>query len=211
MGAPQKNLGGRPTKATAAATAPRILDAARAAFALRGVAGASLDEIARELRVSKHTIYRRFPNKLALLEAVVERDIVWFRAELSAAAASAEDALEALRRTALRYVEIGVRQDHAALYLAVQTESSVAPTLRDRLAAWSQTALAPLSEALTRAGDAGLLEAGVRAQSLEILVDLLEGVNNRRRFGAVRDEDLARTFELRWVIFTKAFAPPIAR
>lgn len=51
----------------------RILDAAEAIFAERGVDGARVDEIARVAGVNKALIYYYFEGKAQLLEAVMER------------------------------------------------------------------------------------------------------------------------------------------
>ena len=60
-----------------------------------------MDEIATAVGVTKHTIYRRYPSKAALLEAVVQRDIARFAGEMQAnsdqAAAEAGDPVEALK------------------------------------------------------------------------------------------------------------------
>ena len=50
----------------------RILDAAAGIFAAQGFAGASVERVASECGVGKDTIYRRFPSKVALFDAVVE-------------------------------------------------------------------------------------------------------------------------------------------
>ena len=92
---------GRPTREEAAAINDRVLDGARAAFCRQGISGASMDEIATAVGVTKHTIYRRYPSKAALLEAVVQRDIARFAGEMQAnsdqAAAEAGDPVEALK------------------------------------------------------------------------------------------------------------------
>jgi AcrR family transcriptional regulator len=65
---------GRPTKKRAGEVDERILDAARRVILQRGLAGASIDEIARLARAGKPTIYARFPGKEALFAAVVLRN-----------------------------------------------------------------------------------------------------------------------------------------
>jgi len=50
-----------------------ILDAALALFIEHGVAGASLEKIARRARVAKTSIYRRWPSREALLAQAIER------------------------------------------------------------------------------------------------------------------------------------------
>jgi AcrR family transcriptional regulator len=52
-----------------------ILDAALSQFAARGFADARMEDVAREARVSKGTVYLYYPTKMALFEALVRRDI----------------------------------------------------------------------------------------------------------------------------------------
>src|SRR5580692_4703143 len=66
---------GRPPRERAGEVDARILDAARRVFLERGLAGASIDEIANVARAGKPTIYARFPNKEALFAAVVLRNV----------------------------------------------------------------------------------------------------------------------------------------
>jgi AcrR family transcriptional regulator len=62
---------GRPSRESAGEVDERILRAARRVFLERGLAGASIDEIAGIARAGKPTIYARFPNKKALFTAVI--------------------------------------------------------------------------------------------------------------------------------------------
>ena len=61
---------GRPPRERAGEVDARILAAARRVFLERGLAGASIDEIASIARAGKPTIYARFPDKEALFAAV---------------------------------------------------------------------------------------------------------------------------------------------
>jgi AcrR family transcriptional regulator len=63
---------GRPPRDKAGEVDQRILAAARTVFLENGLAGASIDEIARLARAGKPTIYARFPTKEALFAAVVK-------------------------------------------------------------------------------------------------------------------------------------------
>ena len=71
---------GRPPRELAGKVDDRILDTARRVFLERGLAGASIDEIARLARAGKPTIYARFPTKEALFKAVVMRNAANARA-----------------------------------------------------------------------------------------------------------------------------------
>jgi AcrR family transcriptional regulator len=66
---------GRPPRELAGEVNVRILDAARDLFFERGLAGASMDEIASRARAGKPTLYIRFSTKEALFTAVVMRSI----------------------------------------------------------------------------------------------------------------------------------------
>ncbi len=60
----------RPLRADAQRNYQRLVTAASAAFAEHGADDASLEEIARRAGVGIGTLYRHFPNRQALLEAV---------------------------------------------------------------------------------------------------------------------------------------------
>ncbi|MDI6097975.1 helix-turn-helix domain-containing protein [Actinoplanes sp. NEAU-A12] len=82
----------------------RILLAAREVFAARGFA-ATLDDVAHHAGVGVGTVYRRFPTKEALIEAIFTdrlEDLVTL-AEESLAAASAWDGLTTFLRTSARW------------------------------------------------------------------------------------------------------------
>jgi AcrR family transcriptional regulator len=66
---------GRPPRELAGEVDQRILDAARRVFLERGLAGASIDEIAAIARAGKPTIYARYSDKEALFAAVVMRNV----------------------------------------------------------------------------------------------------------------------------------------
>lgn len=66
---------GRPPRELAGEVDARILDAARQVFLERGLAGASVEEIACLAHAGKPTIYARFPSKEALFTAVVMRNV----------------------------------------------------------------------------------------------------------------------------------------
>jgi AcrR family transcriptional regulator len=70
-----KRTAGRPTREQAQHIDDIILTGAREAFCCRGIEGTSMEEIALSVGVSKHTIYRRYAGKMALLDAVVSRDL----------------------------------------------------------------------------------------------------------------------------------------
>jgi len=76
----------RPLRADAARNRMRVLDAAREAFAESGL-DVGVEEIARRAGVGKGTLYRRFPTKEALVQAIVQDRVD----ELDGIAASCAD------------------------------------------------------------------------------------------------------------------------
>ncbi len=71
--------GGRPSRERAAQIGDLILDAATALFLSDGYGTTSIEMVARRARVSKRTLYQRFPGKPALFEAVMHRLVARLR------------------------------------------------------------------------------------------------------------------------------------
>jgi len=106
---------GRESTARAAATELRVLRAAEAAFARRGLAGTRVREIALAAGVNAATLYLYFENKRALYQAVIDRgfrpiaDLV----ESFDVDAERRDSVEQLVRQVLGY--LGGRPDLSRL------------------------------------------------------------------------------------------------
>lgn len=81
-----------------ALTPERILDAAEEVLRRYGLAKATVVDVARFLEVSHGTIYRHFPSKAALRDAVAERWLHRVSAPLQAIANEPGTAAERLRR-----------------------------------------------------------------------------------------------------------------
>ena len=82
----------------AAATRQRILDAALAEFAAKGLAGARVDEIAARAGANKRMLYAHFGNKEDLWLTVLERAYAAKREEERALRVDAMPPAEAMRR-----------------------------------------------------------------------------------------------------------------
>jgi AcrR family transcriptional regulator len=80
----QKALDGAPTSDP---TTERILAGALAQFEEFGIRRTTMEDVARRARVARVTVYRRFPGKERLVEAVVVAEAQRFFAELEAATA----------------------------------------------------------------------------------------------------------------------------
>ncbi len=101
----------------------RILDAALACVARVGLAKTTLDDVAREARCARATLYRYFPGKQPLVGAIVEREARRIGDALVAATANCstvEDALVATIVTGVASLE-----RHRALQTVLLVEPEV--------------------------------------------------------------------------------------
>jgi len=155
----------------AAATRQRILDAAVAEFAEKGLAGARVDEIAARAGANKRMIYAHFGNKEALWLAVLEAAYAAKRAEERALAVDALPPGEAMARLVafnLRYTAahpefvalLNQENIHRAAYLA---QSDQVPAMYSPLVGQIGTVLA-------RGEAAGVFRAGVDPVQLYITI-----------------------------------------
>jgi AcrR family transcriptional regulator len=124
----------------------RITDAALRLVARYGLAKLTLDDLAREAGCSRATLYRYYPGKSAVLEAVVAAETARLRQGLDAALADVRTLDDALAAAA----GFGAREfaGHAALqFLLAHEPGSVLPHLcfagADRLLAVMSEAVAP--------------------------------------------------------------------
>jgi AcrR family transcriptional regulator len=203
---------GRPTREEAAAINDRVLDGARSAFCRQGISGASMDEIATAVGVTKHTIYRRYPSKAALLEAVVQRDLSRFEEEMrcvsEGCAGTNGDPVHALKEATRRFFRCCITPEDVAFLSFLQAEGAFSEDMRRKLAEWEQVAIAPLRERIEQAQAAGCIRDGDAANICEILVDLIDG-GARRSAGAPGDAGVPdQRFEERWEIFARAMLQP---
>jgi AcrR family transcriptional regulator len=151
----------RPLRRDAERNRQRILEAARELFAERGL-GVSLDEIARHAGVGVGTVYRRFPDKEQLIDAL-------FEARLGEILAAATDSLampdpwDALAHFLERSLELQV-EDRALKELLLGTSTAHARIERGR------QQIQPVVEAvLDRAQQAGVVREDLTVADLLML------------------------------------------
>jgi AcrR family transcriptional regulator len=118
----------RPLRADARRNRERVLKAARAVFAARG-REAHLEDVARRAKVGVGTVYRHFPTKEALLEALAREqfDVIttWAREALDA-----PDAWEGLQALIWRGAEHQAK-DRALMEAVAEFKPSVARQSED--------------------------------------------------------------------------------
>jgi AcrR family transcriptional regulator len=181
----------------------RILDSALALFGRSGIAGASIEEIAADSGVTKRTIYRRYVNKAALLDAVVARDLAYLAAMLSSEDAPFAGPLDALRQSTERLFSYSVTPERARFLALLNAECARSAAMQAKLATWENLVLDPLMARVAAAQAAGQLRQGDPRVLCTILLDLLEGLALRIRSGGPRAAGIepASAFNQRWETF----------
>src|SRR5947207_10490913 len=103
----------------------RVLEAAKAVFSAGG-SDASLEAVAKRAGVGIGTLYRHFPTREALFEAVYRREVDQL-SELAEQLKGAPEPVDALRRWLKANVELVATKKGmiSALTLAVQTSSDL--------------------------------------------------------------------------------------
>jgi len=185
--------GARPLSPRAAATRQRILDAALTEFALNGLAGARVDEIAARAGANKRMLYAHFGSKEELWLRVLERAYAAKRAEehaLDVEHLPPAEAMARLVRFNLRYTAahpefvalLNQENIHRAAYLK---RSAEVPALYSPL-------VESLRAVLRRGEEAGLFRRGV--DPLQLYVTMLAlghfWVANRHTLSTIFGEDL---------------------
>lgn len=161
----------RPVRADALRNRARILDAAREAFRTRGV-DASLEEIARSAGVGIGTLYRHFPNRNALLDAMFRESVdeLCTQAEARCGSGDPYDAFVGWLHAQL---------EHAMTYQSLAASLMISELGDDSPvnACGEQTACAALratsAEQLARAQAAGVIRADVDADDVMRLVNAI--------------------------------------
>jgi AcrR family transcriptional regulator len=124
----------RVPRADAVRNRERVLESAKVVFNAGGE-GASLEAVARHAGVGIGTLYRQFPTREALFEAVYRREVDQLSDLAERLQASAESPTEALRIWLRANVEFVATKKgmSAALALATQKSSALSAYSLDRL------------------------------------------------------------------------------
>jgi AcrR family transcriptional regulator len=173
---PAEPGGSRPLRRDAQQNRLRILDAARRVFAARGL-DAGFDEIARAAGVGAATVYRRFPDRADLVDALFEQRIDQVVDRLEAADADPDPwaGLAGFLRWAME------AQAHDRGLAQVLAEAGHGHEGLDR----GRQRIEPMASALIgRARAAGRLRADVTPLDVMVPVTLLS------RVGAPEDADV---------------------
>ncbi|WP_211600651.1 TetR/AcrR family transcriptional regulator [Gordonia effusa] len=145
----------RPMRADARRNRVKLIEAAREVFR-EGGSEASLDDVAKRAGVGPGTLYRHFPTRDDLIDAVMRDWSVRIEADAESAAADPRPAREVLRDWFGRFVDnVGIYRGAAAkLMSAMDDESS--PIYRK-----CQVLIAANANVLGRLADRGELRDGI--------------------------------------------------
>jgi AcrR family transcriptional regulator len=157
-----------PLRADAERNRQRLLDAAREVFATRGL-DVTLDEIARHAGVGTGTAYRRFPNKDALIEALMVGRIGELQAIARECLEEPDPWLGLIgffeRSLALQAADRGLKD---VLFSAARGRPEVAK---------ARQALAPIVARLVRrAVDAGVVRSDLETTDVPLIIFMLNTV-----------------------------------
>jgi AcrR family transcriptional regulator len=157
----------RPLRRDAERNRRRILEAAAEAFAERGLA-VTMDEIADRAEVGVGTVYRRFPDKELLIEALVEDHLAEIVGRGEQALAE-EDAWEALLGF-LEHALVLQAADRGLRELLLTT-----PHGHDRIARMRERLEPLVYELVERAQAAGRLRPDARASDVPLVMMMIGG------------------------------------
>jgi AcrR family transcriptional regulator len=163
----------RPLRRDAERNRQRILDAAAVVFAERGLRG-SHDDIAREAGVGVGTVYRRFPDKEQLIDALFE-DRMTEMAAIADEALAMDDPWEGLvhfmvASQELQSADRGLKE----LILSAEHGADRVARARDRIAPVMQ-------QVLTRAQEAGAVRDDIALTDLPLIQHALGAVTDATR------------------------------
>jgi AcrR family transcriptional regulator len=162
--APARSGTARPMRADAQRNYQRLLDAAFSVFTEHGADDASLEEIARRAGVGIGTLYRHFPTRQALLEAVYRDQAEALRARAAGLrdSASPADALAAWLRALMTFSSTKASLT-SALLATIGKDSEL-------LSSCSMAICGAADTLLNRAKEAGVVRADANARDLIRLV-----------------------------------------
>jgi AcrR family transcriptional regulator len=185
----------RPLRADAERNRRRILAAAAEVFAKRGL-DVGLDEIARQAGVGIATVYRRFPDKAELIDALFESRIDDLQ-ELAEKALTTQDPWAGLVHFLERSIEMQQADRGLKELIFGDRGCGAAGSAGTRFAAKMGSLLPAIEALVERAQASGQLRADVSMTDLAVIQFMLHGVGTfaaavqpdlwRRQFGLLLD------------------------
>ena len=200
---------GRPCKKRAAELSDEIIILALKHFRTYGYEATTIEGVAKALKCSKHTIYRRFADKEALFAAALDFDRKIVLAKVASIDTSATNSLDALQQACKALFELAVDSESTTLYRACIGAAQQFPAIGWQFFQTEQGLCLVLESALQRAQSDGYIVAGETAPLAsqlyhatigEAFLHSLLGLNHVGT--AMEQEDL---FARNWAMFVAAY------
>ncbi len=151
-----------------------IQEAAVLLFVRKGIDGTTMQDIAAEAGISAGAIYRYFPSKAHLLQAIFHHSIEQNRLLFDQAVAASMSPLEALANVG-QIIQAGLKSEEMRLHAILGLEAVLAAVRRPEqlapeLARSHDAATGRLEQLITGAQAAGELDPAVDARALAVLL-----------------------------------------
>lgn len=167
---------GRPRAADVAELEGRLLDVAFQEFVAHGYGGTSLSRIVKAAGISKTTLYARYPSKMALLRAIVERQTEAHAAVTALRSPKGPHDLAAgLRAYANRTLEISLAGDLLLLNRLIYGEAGRFPELGRAAAERTQRGIDDVAVFIRTCADAANLSCRDERALAEAFIFMLRG------------------------------------
>jgi AcrR family transcriptional regulator len=127
---------GRPRNEEVHELESRLISVSRQLFGAHGYGATSMAAVARAARVSKNTLYARFPSKAALFQAIIDHQIEELHPAVDTPVRSREKSLEAtLRAYAEETIRASLHSEILQLNRLIISEAARFPELAEAAAA----------------------------------------------------------------------------
>jgi AcrR family transcriptional regulator len=147
----------------------QLTDATLAVLAEHGLRGLSIAAVARRVGLTPSAIYRHFPSKDAMLDAVLDRMRERLHGAIAAARAETDDPVEALRRLLGRHMLL-MRRNAALPRVVLSDDYHIGhPERRQRLLGVFSGYLDGVADIIRQGQRLGSIRVDVNARSLAIL------------------------------------------
>lgn len=171
----------------------RILEEARQLFFEQGYQGTTLDEVARQLEVTKPFIYSHFPNKAALLGEISERGTAMCLAAVTRAHEARGDPVSRLEQAIVEFCQVVIdHQANIAVYFREQ--QYVPPASAERISQMQGEFDQKLAAILNEGVECGAFHVGdIKIATLAIGGMISWMFNWYRANGRLTDTELRQT------------------
>lgn len=154
----------------------RILDAAKKCFVRSGFQGASMHDICREAEMSPGALYRYFPSKEAIIEAIAEADRTKDAALLAEALAN-PDIVEGIVQAMMTHLRVSHENNMAPLFTEIRAEALRNPSVLETCECSMRQVHELIFRRIQAAIAAGQIRPAVSVETLmAVMVSIGEGI-----------------------------------